>query len=156
LKVKLSIKRPYGDIVLEGESFNEIIENLKSLPEWINTIDSLILKPETPQAKKDMLKGVIEYTSEGPVIIVPRERLSDKEAIGLILYANDPNPLQPKEIARLFALSGRLSAGFGARLSELKNEGLILKDAGAYRLTVTGKNWVENFLSRLTSLGVET
>ena len=156
MKVKLSIKRPYGDIVLEGESFNEIIENLKSLPEWINTIDSLILKPETPQAKKDMLKGVIEYTSEGPVIIVPRERLSDKEAIGLILYANDPNPLQPKEIARLFALSGRLSAGFGARLSELKNEGLILKDAGAYRLTVTGRNWVENFLSRLASLGVET
>ncbi len=153
MKVKLSIKRPYGDIVVEGESFDEIVENLKSLPEWMSVIDDLILKSETPQAKKDMLKGVIEYTSEGPVIIVPRERLSDKEAIGLILYANDPNPLQPKEIARLFALSGRLSAGFGARLSELKNEGLILKDAGAYRLTVTGKTWVENFLSRLASTG---
>lgn len=139
--------------MLEGESFDEIVENLKSLPEWMNVIDDLILRPETPQTKKDMLRGVIEYTGEGPVIIIPREKLSDKEAIGLILYANDPNPLQPKEIARLFALSGRLSAGFGARLSELKNEGLILKDVGAYRLTVTGKTWVENFLSRLTSSG---
>ncbi len=119
----------------------------------MDIIEGLILKSETPQTKKDLLKEIIEYTSDGPVIALPREKLSDKEAIGLILFASEPTPLQPKEVARLFALSGRLSVGVGARLSELRNEGLIVKDAGAYRLTAAGRSWVENLVSRLKVSG---
>jgi predicted transcriptional regulator len=151
LKVKLAVKRPYGDITVEGESFNEIVEKLKSLPQWIDVIDGLVQRTGTPKSKKDALRGVVEYTSDGPVITLPKERLSDKEAITLLLYANEPNTLQPKEIARLLTISGRLSAGFGARLSELRNEGLILKDAGGYRLTATGRSLVEETASKLRS-----
>ncbi|WP_309492523.1 hypothetical protein [Candidatus Hecatella orcuttiae] len=151
MKVKISIKRSYGDIVLEGESFDDLVENLKGLPQWLDIVDSLILHTETPSTRKELLKGLVEYTQEGTVISLPRERLSDKEAICLLLFANEPNPLQPKEIARLLANSGRLSAGFGARLSELRYEGLILKEAGSYRLTATGRTMVEDMVQRLRS-----
>lgn len=151
MKIKLSIKKPYGEVTLEGESFEELSETLKSFPEWIDIIDSQIVHSETPKSKRESLKGIIEYISEGPVISIPKEKLNDKEAICLIIYANEPNLLQPKEIAKLLTLSGRLSAGFGARLSELRNEGLIVKDAGAYRLTTTGVSMVENILSKLKS-----
>jgi len=151
LKVKLAVKRPYGDITVEGESFDEITENLKSLPQWIDVIDGLVQRTGTPKSKKESLRGVIEYTSDGPVITLPKERLSDKEAITLLLYAHEPNALQPKEIARLLTISGRLSAGFGARLSELRNEALILKDAGGYRLTATGRSLAEETASKLRS-----
>ena len=149
MKVKLAVKRPYGDITVEGESFDEITENLKSLPQWIDVIDGLVQRTGTPKSKKESLSGVVEYTSDGPVIALPKERLSDKEAINLLLYAHEPNALQPKEIARLLTISGRLSAGFGARLSELRNEGLILKDAGGYRLTANGRSLVEETASKL-------
>jgi hypothetical protein len=149
MKVKLAIKRPYGDISVEGESFDEIIEKLKSLPQWIDVIDGLVQRTGTPKSKKDSLRGVVEDTSDGPVLTLPKEKLSDKEAITLLLYAHEPNPLQPREIARLLTISGRLSAGFGARLSELRNEGLILKDSGGYRLTATGRTLVEETASKL-------
>jgi len=146
LKVKVAIKRSYGDVIVEGDSFDEVTENMKSLPQWLDVLDSLILRSESSLNKKDLLKGVVENTVDGVVVTIPKERLRDKEAICLILYANEPNPLQPKDIARLLTISGRLSAGFGARLSELRNEGLILKDGASYRLTASGKSMVEDIL----------
>ena len=107
------------------------------------------LKMKLLEKQPTKIKGLIEYTSEGTLLTLPRDRINDKEAIGLILYANDPNLLPPKEVARLLALSGRPSAGFGARLSELRNEGLVVKDGGAYRLTLAGKSWIENLVSKL-------
>jgi len=151
LKVKLSIKRSYGDIVIEGEGFEEIINNLKSIPEWLDIVDGLILRAGAPSSHKDLLKGLAEYTAEGIVLTIPREKLSDKESICLLLYAHEPNPLQPKEVARLLTLSGRLSAGFGARLSELRNEGLVVKEGNSYRLSALGRTFVEDMVSRLQS-----
>lgn len=145
----MTIKRSYGDIVLQGDSFDEIVTNLKSVPEWLDVVDSLILKSESPTSKKDFLKGILEFTSDGTVVTVAKDRISDKDAICLVIYGNEPAPLQPKEIARLLTISGRLSAGFGARLSELRNEGLILKDGSAYRLTATGKTTVEGLIARV-------
>ena len=101
LKVKLVVKRPYGDVILEGDSFDELIENLKALPEWLGIMDGLIFKSETPTAKKEALKGLVEYTGDGPVVAAPREKLSDKEAICLVLYSSEPTLLQPKEVSSL-------------------------------------------------------
>ncbi len=149
MKVKLSIKRSYGDIVIEGEGFEEIISNLKSIPEWLDIVDGLILRAGAPTSHKEILKGLVEYITEGTVLTYPREKLSDKEAICLLLYANEPNPLQPREVARLLTMSGRLSAGFGARLSELRNEGLLVKEGNAYRLSAVGRTAVEDMVSKL-------
>jgi hypothetical protein len=95
------------------------------------------------------LEGLIEITSEGPSVIVPRDELSSKEAIGLILYAIDPDPMEPKEIGRLLKISGQPSAGYGSRLSEMKREGIVVKEDNAYRLSVAGRNWVEEVGRRI-------
>ena len=154
MKVKLTIKRSYGDLEIEGESFEELAEGLKDLPQWLDVIDSLVAGSETPAqpglAKQD-LRGIIEQTPKGPVLTVPKEKLSDKDAICLLLYASDPHPLQPKRIGELLIESGRHSAGFGARLSELRSEGLVVRDDGGYRLTMAGKQKVEELINRVRS-----
>ncbi|RLI34166.1 hypothetical protein DRO53_04245 [Candidatus Bathyarchaeota archaeon] len=151
MKVKLSIKRSYGELTVEGESFEELAEGLKGLPQWLDVIDSLVEGTEapTPHRAKEALKGLIEFTSKGPLVTVPKEKLNDKDAICLLLYAIDPQPLQPKQIGELLMESGRHSAGFGARLSELRSEGLVIRDEGGYRLTVAGRKRVEDLIRRL-------
>jgi len=153
LKVKLSIKRSYGELVVEGESFEEVAEGLRELPQWLDVIESIVESSEAPspaRAKED-LKGLVETTGRGPVVVVPKEKLSDKDAICLLLYASDPHPLQPKEIGELLMESGRHSAGFGARLSELRSEGLVIRENGEYRLTVAGKKRAEEIVQKLRS-----
>ena len=52
MKVKVSISRPYGSIEVEGESLNEIIKELKQIPERIDVIDGLVCRPP-PKASSE-------------------------------------------------------------------------------------------------------
>ena len=151
MKIRVVIKRPFGNIELEGESLDEIIEGLEAFPEWLDVIDKLVLgsTPEETPSTEDTLSKIIEYSNEGPLILLSRDRVSDKEAIGLILYASEPRLLEPKQIGRLLELSGRPSSGFGARLSEMRREGLVVRENGTYRLSVIGRKWVEELIKRL-------
>lgn len=149
MRVKLSIKRSFGELVVEGGSFEEVAEGLRELPQWLDVIESLIAGSEAPSRRVKDLEGIIEVTGRGPVLTVPKERLSDKDAICLLLYASEPKPLQPKEIGELLMESGRHSAGFGARLSELRSEGLVIRENGEYRLTTTGRRRAEEIVQRL-------
>jgi hypothetical protein len=148
MKTRVIIKREYGDVEIEGDSLDELIEGLESFPEWLAIIDRLVIGPEEREETRS-LEGLIEITSEGPSVIVPRDELSSKEAIGLILYAIDPKPMEPKEIGRLLKISGQPSAGYGSRLSEMKREGIVVKEDNAYRLSVAGRNWVEEVGRRI-------
>jgi len=144
LKVRLVLHRSYGDIEIEGETFDEIIDRLKEFPEWLEVIDSMISAQSAAVGEKDILSGVVHVTTEGPVLTVTRERLTDREAVAILLYAMDPQGLRPKELSRLLSLSGFLSVGFASRLSELKREGLAYREGDVYKLTVAGKTWVES------------
>jgi len=148
MKTRVIIKREYGDVEIEGDSLDELIEGLESFPEWLAIIDRLVMGPEEREETRS-LEGLIEITSEGPSVIVPRDELSSKEAIGLILSAIDPVPMEPKEIGRLLKISGQPSAGYGSRLSEMKREGIVVKEDNAYRLSVAGRNWVEEVGRRI-------
>jgi hypothetical protein len=149
MKIRVVIKRSFGDIELEGDSLDEIIEHLQSVPDWLTIVDKMILGPELAPKERSLLLGLVEFSQEGPLLIAPRESLSDKEALGLLLYARDPDPVEPKELGRLLSLSGRPSAGFGARLSEMRREGLVLKEGEAYRLSVNGRKWIEDVAVKL-------
>jgi len=150
LKIRVVIKRSFGDLEIEGDSLDELISSLETFPEWLATIDRLVIGPElVPSESKMTLTGLVEFSAEGPLIIVPRDKLSDREAIGLIIYAQDPNTIEPKEVSRLLSLSGRPSIGFGSRLSELRKEGLALREGEGYRLTVSGKKWIDDLVLRL-------
>mgnify|MGYP001083205220 CR=1 FL=1 len=149
MKLRVLVKRPFGDVEVEGESLDELIEGLQVLPDWLLVIDRLVMGSEIPPGPAELLTGVVELSEDGPLVTAPKERISDKEAIGLILYAKGVEALEPREIGRFLELSGRPSTGFGARLSEMKREGLVVKEGNAYRLSAAGRNWVEDTASRL-------
>lgn len=148
MKVRVIVKRPYGDVEVEGDSLDEVVEGLETFPEWLAIIDNLVtgLEAAPAEEEEEPLRGIVEMSTDGPLITVPRDRLTDREAIGILLNANDPEPMEPKDIGRLLRMSGRPSAGYGSRLSEMRREGQIIRDGGAYRLSAAGKRWVEEEL----------
>jgi hypothetical protein len=156
LKVRVVLHRSYGDIELEAETFDEIIEKIKEFPEWLEVIDSMVTAQATAVSEKDILSGIVQTTADGPVITIPRDRLTDREAVGILLYAMDPEGLRPREMSRLLSLSGFLSVGFASRLSELKREGLAYKEGDIYLLTVAGKSWVEGLVKSIKPGGTST
>jgi len=156
LKVRVVLHRSYGDIELEAESFDEIIQKIKEFPEWLEVIDSMVTAQATAVGEKDLLSGIVQTTADGPVITIPRDRLTDREAVGILLYAMDPEGLRPREMSRLLSLSGFLSVGFASRLSELKREGLAYKEGDIYLLTVAGKSWVEGLVKSIKPGGTAT
>ena len=150
MKVRVIVSRPYGNIEIEGESLDELVEGLETFPEWLAVIDKLIAIPEVPTSEEENpLEGIIEPTSEGPQLIISKDRISSKEAIGLLLYAQDPTPVEPKQVGRLLNLSGHTSAGFGSRLTEMRREGTILREGQGYRISAAGKKAVEDLIQRL-------
>jgi len=153
LKVRLVIQRSYGNIEIEGNSFDEIVDELKRFPEWIALIDNMVTIQTSTLSEKDALAGLVQITADGPLITVPREKLTAREAVGLLLYAAEPKGLGAREISQLLNLSGFLSVGFASRLSELKREGLAYKEGETYRLTVAGKKWIEELISSLKTGG---
>ena len=153
MKVRVTVRRPYGDIEVEGESLDEVVEGLQSFPEWLAVIDRLVPSLEEERAGMIVLEGVVDTTPEGPQLTVAKDRISNKEAIGLLLYAKDPEPLEPREIGRLLSLSGHGSSGFGSRLSEMRREGTLLREGEGYRLSATGRRTVEELAEKLRGEG---
>ena len=89
-KILVKVKAPFGEVVIEGEKAQEILNSLRTIPpEFVNSISSLISSNLTPSLKTQ-LDGIIELTTEGP-IITTREKITHYEAIGLILFASDNN-----------------------------------------------------------------
>ena len=149
MKVRVIVKRSYGDVEIEGESLDEVVEGLETFPEWLAVVDKLIAIPEAEGKENTSLSGIIETTGEGPQLIVSKDRVSSKEAISLLLYAQGPAPVEPRKIGRLLNLSGHGSTGFGSRLSEMRREGSIIKEGDGYRLSVTGNKMVEELIHKL-------
>ena len=149
MKVRVTVRRPYGDIEVEGESLDEVVEGLQSFPEWLAVIDRLVPSLEEEKVGMIVLEGVVDMTPEGPQLTVAKDRISNKEAISLLLYAKDPEPLEPREIGRLLSLSGHGSSGFGSRLSEMRREGTLLREGEGYRLSATGRRAVEELAEKL-------
>lgn len=149
MKYRIVIERPFGRIELEAEELEELLNELRSFPEWMNVIDQSILERALAPEQREELMGIVESTVDGPAIIVPPEKLTSKESIGLLLYASGAEGLEPKGVSRLLSLSGLSMAGYAARMSEMKREGILIKEGDMYRLSVRGRSWVEEVVSRL-------
>ncbi len=144
-RIKTRIKAPFGEIVLEGENPKEILEILNSMPEnFIEEITSLISGKLTPPIKAQ-LEGIVEFTTEGPVITT-RRKLTHYEAIGLILYSMEDNTATAAQISRLLESSG-IKSMVPARLNEMTKRGFVFKPNPSkpdFKLTVQGKRWIED------------
>jgi len=153
MKVRVRVHRPYGDIEFEGDTLDDVVQALETFPEWSAVIDRLIPTTSEKEETDNTLKGIIESTTEGPQLVIAKDRVSNKEAISILLYAKDPEPMVPKEIGRLLSLSGHGSPGFGSRLSEMRREGALLREGEGYRLSGSGKRMVEELVQKLGQKG---
>jgi len=149
-RVKARVKTPFGEIVIEGESPQDVLNVLETFPEgFMEKVGSIVSSRLVPS--KAQLKGIVEFTTEGPVIIT-REGLTHYEAIGLVLYASDEKRNTASQIQRLLESSG-IKCMVPARLNEMTKRGQVFKPDPArpeFRLTVQGERWVEDdVLARL-------
>jgi hypothetical protein len=143
-KVRVRVKAPFGEIVVEGESAQEILKTLKTMPpQFVNEVGELISSNLTPSIQTQ-LDGIIEITTEGP-IITTREKLTHYEAIGLVLFASNEKTSTATQIKRLLASSG-IRSMVPARLNEMTKRGIVFKPDPAkpdFKLTTQGERWVE-------------
>jgi len=144
-KVKVKLKTPFGEIVVEGEDAEEILRMLENFPKNFmeKTVDLASIKL-APTATVQ-LKGVVEFTTEGPVIVT-REKLTHYEAIGLILYASEGKENTSAQIAKLLESSG-IKSMVPARLNEMTKRGQVFKpdpNRPEFKLTVQGERWIED------------
>ncbi len=143
-KIRVQIKTSFGEIVVEGDSAQEILATLETMPpQFLSEIDNLISAKLTPPIKTQ-LEGIVELTTEGP-IITTREKLTHYEAIGLILYASEGKTSTAAQISRLLAASG-IKSMVPARLNEMTKRGMVFKPDPVrpeFRLTTQGERWIE-------------
>ena len=144
-KIRAHIKTGFGEIEIEGESALELVEALKTItPEFMGEVNALISN-KVAGAPKAGLEGVVELTTEGPVVTT-REKLSHYEAIGLILFASDRKTNTATKIADLLKSSG-IKSMVPARLNEMTKRGLVFKPDPArpeFKLTMQGEKWIED------------
>jgi len=143
-KVKVKIKAPFGEITVEGENPQEVLSMLETFPEDFieKTVDSVSGRLAPIAAVQ--LKGVIEFTTEGPVIVT-REKLTHYEAIGLVLYASEEKKSTAAQITKLLESSG-IKSMVPARLNEMTKKGRVFKpdpNRPEFKLTVQGERWIE-------------
>ena len=143
-KVEARIKTPFGEIVVEGENPQEVLSILETFPEnFMEEISNVVQSRLAPSGAQ--LKGIVESTTEGPVIIT-RESLTHYEAIGLTLYASEEKKNTAAKVTRLLESSG-IKCMVPARLNEMTKRGQVFKpdpNRPEFKLTMQGERWVED------------
>jgi predicted transcriptional regulator len=149
-KMQAKIKTPFGEIILEGEDPQEILDMLSTFPQdFMERVSDFVSTRVVPSGAQ--LKGIIESTTEGPVIIA-RENLTHYEAIGLTLYASEEKKSTAAQITKLLESSG-IKSMVPARLNEMTKRGQVFKpdpNRPEFKLTMQGERWIEDdVLARL-------
>ena len=149
-RIEARIKTGFGEVVIEGENPQEILDMLSVIPEnFVEKLSDFVSNRLTPSGAQ--LKGIIESTTEGPVIVT-REKLTHYEAVGLILYASEDKKTTAAQIQKLLDSSG-INAMVPARLNEMTKRGQVFKpdpNKPEFKLTIQGEKWVEEeVLSKL-------
>ncbi len=142
-RIEARIKTTFGEVVIEGENPQEILDILSEIPEnFVETLSDFVSSRLTQSGAQ--LKGIIEPTTEGPVIVT-RENLTHYEAVGLVLYASDERKNTAAQIQKLLESSG-IKSMVPARLNEMTKRGQVFKpdpNKTEFKLTIQGEKWIE-------------
>jgi hypothetical protein len=143
-KVEARIKTPFGEVVVEGENPQEVLKILENFPDnFMQKVSELVSSRLIPSGAQ--LKGIVESTTEGPVIVA-HENLTHYEAIGLTLYASEEKKNTAAQVTKLLESSG-IKCMVPARLNEMTKRGQVFKpdpNRPEFKLTIQGDRWVEN------------
>jgi hypothetical protein len=141
--VEVRIKTSFGEVVIANDSPQELLDSLEAVPEdFVEKISNFVSDHLTPS--KAQLKGIIEYTTDGPVIVT-RENLTHYEAVGLILYASDEHKNTVTQVQKLLELSN-IKCMVPARLNEMTKRGQVFKpetNKPEFKLTIQGEKWIQ-------------
>jgi hypothetical protein len=148
--IQAKIKTPFGEVIVEGDTPQEILDVLESVPEnFVEKLSDFVSNRLVQSGAQ--LKGILEPTTEGPVIVT-RENLTHYEAVGLILYASNERKNTASQVQKLLESSG-IKSMVPARLNEMTKRGQVFKPDPAkpeFKLTIQGEKWVEEeVLSKL-------
>lgn len=142
-RIEAHIKTPFGEVVIEGDQPQDILDMLGSIPEnFTEKLSDFVSNRLTPSGAQ--LKGIIEATTEGPVIVT-RENLTHYEAVGLVLYASDDRRNTAAMVQKLLESSG-IKSMVPARLNEMTKRGQVFKPDPSkpeFKLTMQGEKWIE-------------
>ena len=149
-KIEVRIKTSFGEVIIEGETPQEILSMLEGIPEdFVERLSDFVSNRLTPSGAQ--LKGIIEPTTEGPVIVT-RENLTHYEAVGLVLYASEEKKNTAAQVTKLLESSG-IKSMVPARLNEMTKRGQVFKpdpNKPDFKLTIQGEKWIEeDVLSKL-------
>jgi len=143
-RIEARIKTPFGEVIVEGENPQEILDMLGLIPEnFVEELSDFVSDRLTPSGAQ--LKGIIEATTEGPVIVT-RENLTHYEAVGLVMYASTERKNTAAQIQKLLESSG-IKSMVPARLNEMTKRGQVFKpdpNKPDFKLTIQGEKWVED------------
>jgi hypothetical protein len=142
-RIQAKIKTPFGEVVIEGDTPQDILTMLESVPEnFVERLADFVSNRLVQSGAQ--LKGIVEPTTEGPVIVT-RENLTHYEAVGLVLYASNERKNTASQVQKLLESSG-IKSMVPARLNEMTKRGQVFKPDPAkpeFKLTIQGEKWVE-------------
>ncbi|OYT66583.1 hypothetical protein B6U74_00070 [Candidatus Bathyarchaeota archaeon ex4484_205] len=144
--IRITLRRRYGDVEIEGDNVEEVIELLEGFKRIDEEISEILREP-----LKGELVGIVDYDrNQKPIIKVRKEFVTVKDAILLLLYASKESGLSNTEINEQLIKSGIRTTSHAARLSELAREGYVMRnEKGKYLVTEQGKYQVQEIIKRI-------
>ena len=148
-RLRFRLRRGNFEVELEGDfdyvrgKFEELLQSQPSLqPVSVSTAGAQSLEGFIPSEE---LAGILETTPDGKLhFTIPFDRISAKEAIGLILYSSNPTPIEDAKLIELLGTSWKAVKDnvVRARVSELRKEGKLIAEQGRYSLSGAGMQWI--------------
>ena len=148
-RLRFRIRRGNFEVELEGEfeyvrgRFEELLQTQPAS----GLASQSVLGDQSMEAlvPGEELAGILETTPDGKLhFTIPFDRISAKEAIGLILYSGNPNPIEDAKLIEWLGTSWKAVKDnvVRARVSELRKEGKLIAEQGRYSLSGAGLQWI--------------
>ncbi len=156
--MSVTVHVKYGDVeeTFSGDTnavWVELNQFFSQMIPLFDAIQNMILTPDLGKVV-EACKGVVAVTEEGPVVLIPKQKLTDNETLLLMLLAawvscklgkTDKDELSGNKLQEWLGKNGKIT---GTRLGELRRERLVTKtENGEYRLSTLGiKRLVDDIL----------
>jgi hypothetical protein len=147
-RLRFKLRRGNFEVELEGDFEyvrGKFEEMLQSQTATLPSQQAVSNQSAENIAPAEELAGILETTPEGKLhFSIPFDRISAKEAIGLILYSSSPTPLEDAKLIELLGTSWKAVKDnvVRARVSELRKEGKLIAEQGRYSLSGAGLQWI--------------
>jgi hypothetical protein len=148
-RLRFRLRRGNFEVELEGDfdyvrgKFEELLQSQPAgQPSSSSAIGSQSLEAFVPSEE---LAGILETRPDGKLhFTIPFDKISAKEAIGLILYSSNPAPIEDAKLIELLGISWKAVKDnvVRARVSELRKEGKLIAEQGRYSLSGAGLQWI--------------